>query len=137
MAKSCCGEHFVRFVPVQIEYFEKLLFFEKAAVNVVFGRRFYEPEKFLRLCELFQRKISCFFFETAVFLKKLFSRELPPHTQKKTIAVFIGNLFPVKKRPCAAGGGAASLLPSLGNFSEKNWRFAERERWEPRSWGAE
>ena len=60
-----------------------------------------------------------FFFETAVFLKKLFSRELPPHTQKKTIAVFIGNLFPVKKRTYSAGGGAAVLLPSLGKFSGK------------------
>ena len=67
-------EHFVWRSPVQIEYCEKLLFFEKAAVNVDFGRRFCEAEKFSRLGRFFLRKTSCFFINSLnveFFVKKI------------------------------------------------------------------
>ena len=66
-----------------------------------------ELEKNRSLCELekilcpcrFSSVKHCVFLKQPVSSKKVFSRELPTLTEP--VAVFCGNLFPVKKRPCA------------------------------------
>ena len=85
-------------MPVQIEYCEKFLSFEKAAVNVVFGRRFCGGggKKIAAFAD-FPAKNIVFFLQQPVFSKKqCFSRELPYPLEQ--VGVFCGNLFPMKKK---------------------------------------